>query len=231
MIARIRALSSSIGKKQLMALTGLALCGFLVTHLAGNFLLFLGPAVFDAYAGGLESRPWLVIPAEIVLLAIFGCHLYLALRVSLENRRARPRRYEVSGNRGKITLASRTMVYSGIVILVFIVLHVALFKFGERPTVTVDGTTHEESLYWLVVRTFQSPFALVWYVVAVCVVGMHVFHGVQSALRSFGLNNARFDPVLQFVSSAFGIAIALGYSSLPVFIHLFVVFPQAPTTP
>jgi succinate dehydrogenase / fumarate reductase cytochrome b subunit len=218
----IRAFQSSIGKKQIMAVTGLSLCGFLVTHLAGNFFLFGGMEAFDGYAEGLESMPYLLIPAEIALLAIFVTHVALAIRVTLENHRARRSRYQVEGDRGARTPASSTMIISGAFILAFIVIHLLHFKLADR--IVIDGY---ESLYWLVIVTFKNPVNLIWYVVGVCILGAHVFHGVESAFRSLGLCNSRFAPAILWASRAFGVSMAIGYSSLPIYAYCFVDLPAA----
>ena len=224
-----RALSSSIGKKQVMAVTGLLLSGFLVSHLVGNFLLFAGAETFDAYAHGLESRPWLLYPAEVILAAIFFVHLAMAVRLTMENRRARPGRYAVHNTRGKMTWASATMPLTGVFILVFLILHILHFKFGERVSVDLGGgEVYADSLYWLVIQTLREPVYFLWYIVSVCIVGVHVYHGVQSALRSLGLSNEKYAGCIEWIGRAFGVAIALGYSALPVYAYLVKMPPVVP---
>src|SRR5262245_10474866 len=146
----------SIGKKQLMALTGLGLYLFLIVHLAGNLLVFAGPESFNGYARRLEENP-LLIPAEVALLALFVAHVLLALAVTIENRLARPDRYVMKRREGGKTLGSSTMVLTGCLIFVFLVLHLIHFKFASR-----EGTT----LYHLVVNTFHQPGYVAWYVFA-----------------------------------------------------------------
>lgn len=203
---------SSIGKKQIVALTGLALCGFLVVHLAGNFLLFAGQETFDAYAEALTSMPF-IIPAEVVLALIFLSHIALAIRVTWENWRARSSRYAVNSTCGERTLASGTMIVSGLIILVFLVLHLIDFKVAYD-----EGT----SLYQLVVDKFQQPFYVIWYVFAVCVLGLHVSHGVQSAFRSLGLVHAKYTPIVEKLGTLFAVIVAVGYASLPIYAYFFL---------
>ena len=139
-------LTSSIGKKILMAATGLLLVGFLTTHLAGNFLLFDvigGKDAFNNYAHALASNP-LIYVAEAGLLGIFIVHIVSAIQVSSASRKARPQGYAVSENLGKSTLSSRTMLKSGSLILAFLVFHLVTFKFGtEYSTADAGKTTIE----------------------------------------------------------------------------------------
>ncbi len=203
---------SSIGKKQIVALTGLALCGFLVVHLAGNLLLFAGQEAFDGYVEVLSSHP-LIIPAEVILALLFLGHIALAIRVTWENRRARPTRYTVSATRGERTVASSTMIASGLVVLVFIILHLIDFKVAWEK-----GT----SLYDLVVSKFQGPFYVIWYVFAVCVLGLHVSHGVQSSFRSLGVVHPKYTPVIETIGKVFAVIVVVGYASLPIYAYFFL---------
>lgn len=208
-----RAISSSIGKKFLVALTGLGLCGFLVTHLLGNFLLYRGQELFDGYAKALTGSI-LIVPAEIFLALLFGGHIAMATRVTLENRKSRDTGYRVTANRGAQTLAGTTMIYTGLVVGVFLVIHILNFRLAEK----VDG-----SLYRLVVTTFQDSFLyVVFYSVAMTLLGVHLSHGFQSALQTLGLRHPRFDRAIQWAGYLFSIVIAVGFCSIPIYIHFFM---------
>lgn len=207
-----KVIRTSIAKKQLVALTGLALCGFLVVHLAGNMLMFVGKEAFDGYAEALTSMP-LIVPAEVVLALFFLAHMTLAVLVTWENWRARPTRYVSNSSCGERTVASGTMIYSGLIVLVFLVLHLIDFKVAYE-----EGT----SLYQLVVDKFQSPYYVVWYVFAVCVLGLHVSHGVQSAFRSLGLMHAKYTPCIEKLGMLFAVVVAVGYASLPLYAYFFL---------
>jgi succinate dehydrogenase / fumarate reductase cytochrome b subunit len=214
-----RALRSSIGRKQLVAVTGLALSVFLVTHLAGNLLLFLGPETFDAYAEVIERNP-LLVPAEIVLLAVFLVHIGLALACNYESRRARARGYVVKGSRGASNIASRNMVLSGLVVLVFVPIHVINVKFAARVPLVAPSGEETESLYWVVIQFFQGNLLGVsWYVFAVVVLGFHVGHGLQSSVKTLGFRHARYTRAVGYLSIAFGVVVAVGYSVLPVYAY------------
>jgi succinate dehydrogenase / fumarate reductase cytochrome b subunit len=200
--------NSSIGKKAIMGTTGLFLCGFLVVHLSGNLLLFVGKDTFNAYAEALESKKALMYGAEVVLLCGFLYHIFLGLRLTQENRDARPVGYLVRRVAGGSTFASRTMLQTGSVVLVFLVLHIWTFKFGVEQG---------ETLYDNVVRRFANPAYAFFYIFAVCVLGVHLSHGVQSAFQSVGLRGAGSAPVLKKIAWAFGLGVALGFSSFPLY--------------
>ena len=197
--------SSSIGKKIGMAVTGLLLYGFLLGHMAGNMLLLKadGGAEFNAYSDFLTGHP-LLIPVEVGLVAIFLLHIYLAISVSRDSKRARNSSYVKTKAVGKRSAASYTMIYSGLVILVFVVIHLKTFKYGDLA----GGT-----LYDLVVGTFSDLLYVAWYVVAMLVLGFHLWHAFHSAFQSLGWS-AR--PKMKIVSVLLGIVVAGGFGMIPL---------------
>lgn len=197
-------LASSVGKKLGMALTGIGLYGFLAGHLAGNLLLFKGDdgAAFNAYSDFLTSHP-LLIPIELILLGIFVAHIAFAISVSRDNRRARPVGYHKTKSSGGRNLASYTMIYSGLLILVFVAIHLKTFKYTDPG----EGT-----LYDLVVDTLQQPLYAVWYVACMVILGFHLWHAFQSALQTLGLNG----PKLRSTGGLISVAIAGGFCAIPV---------------
>lgn len=203
---------SSILKKVAMALTGLAMFLFLIGHMGGNLLLLWGPETFNGYARFLASIP-LVVPIEIGLLALALIHISSALRVTLDNRAARPRAYAVKKTAGASTLASRTMWLGGIVLAVFLVTHVWMFKYGNHHG--------DQEIYGLVVRTFQQPLMALWYVLAMVPLGMHLSHGFSSALQTLGVNRPHWRPRLRAAGMVLGWAIALAFLSLPIWAFFF----------
>src|SRR5262245_21954897 len=170
-----------------MAVTGLLLIGFLVLHLAGNLLVFAGPESFNAYSHRLVSNPFVYL-AEGGLLVLFVGHFVNGILVTLRNRSARPVGYEVKG-RARYTshksIASATMVVSGLVVLVFVPLHLYTFKFGPHYASTADPGVRD--LYRLVLEVFQDRLHVAWYVVAMVVIGFHLWHGFGSGLESLGV--------------------------------------------
>jgi len=215
----MRTLTSSVVKKQIMGITGLMLCGFLVTHLAGNFLIFVGPEAFNTYAYTLTSNP-LIYVAEAVLLAIFLTHIGLAVRLTIENKMARPTGYYMKQPTGRgSTFASSTMPITGFIILLFLVLHIWQFKFGPVYDITHSGVEMRD-LYRLLIEYFSSPLACAWYIFCMMALGLHVSHGFWSAFQSLGFNHPKYMPALQLLSKLYGVAMFVGFSSLPIYCYL-----------
>ena len=198
-------LSSPIGKKMGMALTGLILYGFLVGHLTGNLLLLKddGGRSFNAYSDFLINHP-LLIPAEIFLVIVFALHLFLAISVTRDNRRARTVGYQTTQSVGGRSFASHTMIYSGVVILVFLVLHLKTFKYGDKPS----------GLYDLVLATFQQTGYLIWYAVAMLVLGFHLWHAFHSAFQTLSIRSDK----IKSLGLVLCLFLALGFGFLPVYV-------------
>ena len=206
--------TSSIGKKIVMAVTGLSMIGFLVTHLAGNMLLFVGAETYNLYSHKLISNP-LIYGAEAILVLVFLYHVFMAIKITLENRGARPIRYAVTASLGKKTLSSSTMMWSGSVILVFLILHLISFKFGEDVAPpSVDGA---RDLYALVVTRFQNPFYSSFYILCMIILGFHLSHALQSTFRSFGLSHPTYLGWIKIISYGTAIAFTLGFSIFPIY--------------
>lgn len=200
--------AASIIKKFLMAVTGLLWFAFLVGHLTGNFLLFQGPKKFNAYAEFLESTGGLLIAAEVALIVFLATHIYSGVKTAMENRAARPRDYEVKQTHGRATAFSRSMLAGGVITLVFIVTHVWMFKFGNH-----DG---ENGLHGLVMRSFQNPLTVAWYVLAMVAIGMHLSHGIGSAFQTLGVASKVWRTRLQNAGVVLGWVIAGGFITLPI---------------
>src|SRR3989304_4167148 len=160
--------------------------GFLCVHLIGNLLLYFGPAKFNAYSHVLISSP-IVIPAEIGLTAIFLIHVFEAATMWYSNRSARPVSYvnkQWAGGTSRKTTASATMIWTGSITAIFLVVHIVTMKYGTWYT--VPGSEARD-LYRLVIETFQNPFWAGFYAVCMTVVGFHLWHGISSACESLGL--------------------------------------------
>jgi succinate dehydrogenase / fumarate reductase cytochrome b subunit len=203
----------SILKKALMALTGLCWFGYVILHLAGNFLLWAGPDTFNGYAKALTANP-LLIPAEIFLVATLLIHVAMAWRVTNENNTARPQpyAYKVSSS-GSSTLASRTMWYGGALLFIFIVIHVWMFKYGDH--------SGAYGLWGLVVRSFKNLWITLFYLVAMVALGFHLSHGFWSAFQSLGMLPPHWRPRLRTTAQLLGWAIAGGFMLLPLWALFF----------
>ncbi len=211
--------SSSIGKKQIMGLAGILMAGFLIVHLIGNFLMFLGPEKFNLYAHTLTSLP-IIYAAEVMLVLLFLVHVLLAIGLITENFLARPKRYFVKVRTGRgSTIASSTMAYTGLIILIFLINHLLVLKFGNFY-IGYQGETEVRDIYKLVIEIFQSPYYLSGYIVAMLILGLHVSHGIQSAFVTFGIYHPRYTPGVKISSIAFSVIIALLYSAFPIWAYL-----------
>ena len=214
---------TSILKKVIMAITGLGWFVYVILHLAGNLLLMRGPETYNAYSEFLVSNP-LIIPAEIGLLVFLLAHLASAWRVSRENSATRPQPYlervlstqegaPASATRWHSTFASRTMWYGGVILLLFLIVHVWMFKYGNR--------SGEHGLWGLVVRSFKNPWISVAYILAMLPLGLHLSHGFTSALQTLGLIKPRWYPGLKKFGQVCGWVLAAGFILLPLWVLLF----------
>ena len=204
-----RTVSSSIGKKVMMALTGLLLIGFLVAHLVGNLLLYADEdgSAFTQYALALESRPLLLLAAEVGLAALFIAHIVLGVRVTLQNREARDDRYQVRATHGARTPGSATMIITGLIVLLFLLVHVYDFR------LTKDNG---EDLVGLVEARLSAGTGFLIYTLGVAALGLHLSHAFRSALQSLGLHHPKYELLIRRASIAVGVILGLGFLSFPL---------------
>jgi len=216
-------LRTSVAKKQIVAVTGLVGVGFIIGHLAGNSLIFLGPEAFNGYAEMLRAVPELLWMARAALIAAFVIHVYFTIALTLENRAARTGRYAVSATHGETNFAKKTMIYTGLVVFFFLFLHLTDFTFPDKsgPNSVLAGADGEASyaIYGLVWNSFaKNIFRSVFYILAVCCVGLHLSHGIQSLFQTIGFFNDRYTPVIRKASNVLGALIAIGFSLIPLYI-------------
>jgi len=201
-------LTSSIGKKTAMALTGLALGLFIVAHLAGNLHILKGRAALTAYAIRLHHHTTLLHLAEIFLLPLFIIHVGLGLILFLENRRAKPRHYAVSRLDSRIW-GSQSMPYTGLVLLFFLAYHLTRFSFGA-PAPAED----------LVATSLAQPITGAFYLTALLALGLHLRHGLWSLCQTLGLSHPKYETRLENGTAIVGIIIAALFMIIP-FLALF----------
>jgi succinate dehydrogenase / fumarate reductase cytochrome b subunit len=208
---------TSIGKKYLMGFTGLIWAGFVLSHMLGNMLILVSADAYNKYGHGIVTSG-ILIPAEIVLTLAFVVHVIMAVLLTIENRKARGSRYAVTpaGDKGG-TLASRTMAIQGSLVLAFVILHLITFKYGTYYETTVNGVTMRD-LHRLVVEVFHQPGYVLWYCVALIVLGFHLRHGVGSIFQSFGLKNDHYAPMIQKIAIAYAAIVILGFLSQPFYV-------------
>jgi succinate dehydrogenase / fumarate reductase, cytochrome b subunit len=200
--------STSVGKKQLMAVTGVLFLLFLTTHLLGNLSIYGGPLSFIAYAQHLHALGKLLVAAEVGMAVALIVHVTTAVFLFLENRRARPVRYAVDKGGGGRTLSSQTMPYTGLLILGFIGVHLATFSHH-----LVDQTTR--NIFQIAVAVFSQKIYLAIYVLGVVIVAFHVRHGLWSAFQTVGANHPKYLPFIQKLSIIFAVIVGVGFGSLP----------------
>jgi succinate dehydrogenase / fumarate reductase cytochrome b subunit len=215
-----RVLSSSVGTKLLIGVTGLLLTAYMVLHLVGNTLIFLGRDTFNEYSHFLISNP-LIIPIEIGLLLVFVAHIVKATAMWRANAAARPIAYQTKERAGRTSrkgLASSTMIASGLFLLLFVVVHVKQFKFGTFYLALGSETVRD--LYRTEIEVFRNPLWVAFYVIATLLVGLHMSHGVSSAFQSLGLEHPRYTRRIVAAGIAVGAVIGVGLAIIPIWAFL-----------
>ena len=215
-----RLFSSSVGTKLLIGLTGLLLFLYLILHLAGNALIFAGPDIFNTYSHALISNP-LIIPIEIALLLVFLLHVYKAVANYVANRRARPIGYEqkrLAGHTSRKSLASSTMIWSGALVFLFIIVHVKQFKYGAWYQTVSDDPIRD--LARTEYEVFAQPLWVAVYVIATLLVGLHLRHGISSGFQSIGFDHPVYTRRLMQWGVAFAILIGVGLAIIPLWVFL-----------
>ena len=197
---------SSVGKKSIMAASGLLLSLFLLTHLIGNSVSFLGRDAFNAYAAKLHSVGNLIYVFEAGLLFLFLIHIITGIILYLENIQARPSRYSVSTTEGGRSWGSRTMPYTGAIIIVFIIVHLLNFHFTDKSLAVAD----------LVRELLSRPPLAFFYIVSLLTVALHLSHGAWSLFQSIGFNHDKYNRLLLKGALAFSIVVGLVFILIPV---------------
>ena len=212
-------LDSSIGKKFLMALTGLALIGFVVAHLGGNLLVYGKPDLLNSYAEGLHKQPTYTLLwfARGGLLAFFLSHVFLGIKLSLQNRSARPKKYKYDQTT-KATFSSRTMIYSGLVLLSFILFHLAHYTFflvHPEYSELLDATGRHD-VHTMIVAGFSSWPISIFYMVSMVLLWMHLCHGGSSVFQSLGISHPKYKTLTTYIGPAIATFLLLGNCSIPL---------------
>jgi succinate dehydrogenase / fumarate reductase, cytochrome b subunit len=207
---------SSVGKKQIVAFSGLGLAIFTLSHMAGNLLMFLSPRAYNLYGHSLVSNPAFPL-IEATLALAFIVHIVLAIQLSIRNRNARPMGYASWGSGPKRTdFAARSMALTGLLVLSFLILHIITFKYGAHYVAVYDGMEVRD-LYKLIHEKFQEPIYVAWYVLSLVVLAIHLSHGISSVFQSLGLFSAR-TVFLRQLAWAFSIVVAGGFITQPLWI-------------
>jgi len=210
-------IKTSVGKKVIMAVTGLMLFGFVIGHLLGNLQIFLGPDPLNLYALKLEKLGPILWVIRSVLLTVFILHILTAIALVRENRKARPIAYTKPAQI-QTTFAARTMAVSGFLLLVYVIYHLRHFTLNVTDPQfahLVDSSGHHD-VYGMVILGFQNKWVSAIYIGAMAILSMHLSHGFSSLFQSLGWNNEKSEPILKRLGHVIAILIFVGYSSIPV---------------
>jgi succinate dehydrogenase / fumarate reductase cytochrome b subunit len=213
---------SSLGKKYVMAGSGFILFLFVIGHLVGNLQIFLGPEAINRYGHFLQSNPELIWPARLGLLLMLVLHVWSAIKISAENKAARPTQYAVYRPVAS-TYASRTMLMSGLIVFAFIVYHLLHFTV-QAKYVNLTGKSFVDfvdpekrhDIFKMMVVGFNNVWVSGFYVLGIALLCLHLSHGVSSMFQSIGWKNKAYTPVLNKGARALAVLIFVGYTSIPV---------------
>lgn len=215
----MRLMFGSIGSKIVMALTGLGLWVFIVAHLAGNLTVYGGAPMFNQYAMKLHETPQLLWAVRVALFLGFPLHIFFAIRTATFNRAARPEAY-VFANKARTTLAAKTMLLSGLVVLTFLGYHLAHFTF--RVT---GGATFDQTPYQMLVNGFANPVIAGFYIMGQVLLAAHLSHGLYSLFQHLGLWGKRFTPFAHRAALVIGYGLCLAFISIPLCVMLGLLKP------
>ena len=214
-------LNSSITKKQVVAVTGLALVLFIIIHLVDNLFIYGGPQVFNGYAQKIHSLGPLLWLMRVGLLTVFVMHVCVTYFLVMENIKARgPKRYQVDDP--PLSWSQRLMPYSGAYLFFYVIWHLLDFTLIDQhgPRGFING--HGYGIYGVVVNAFADPLHGLLYIIAMCFLGLHLAHGVESFIQTLGFDHARWAKGLKSFSRNFALAMVVGFSSVPIYIYFIV---------
>jgi succinate dehydrogenase / fumarate reductase cytochrome b subunit len=218
---------SSVGRKMIVAVTGVILILFVIGHLLGNLQIFIGPEWINAYSQHLRDLGPLLWMIRAFLLISVLLHIYFTILLAIENRRARPESYR-DRNYVKASWASRHMVVSGVVVLAFIIFHLLHFtarKFNPQfPLLKLDPLNRSD-IYSMMVYGFQNVYVSIFYIVGLFLLTLHLTHGSSSFFQSLGFNNQRLTPKLAVAGRIFAWLLFIGYTSIPIAVLLGFIQP------
>lgn len=208
---------SSLGKKYVMAITGLALFGFVIVHMIGNLQFFGGETLINEYAHSLKSKPPILWGARFGLLAVALLHIVAAVQLYQSNRRARPVGYD-GGKVVASTLANRTIIVSGLIVFAFIVFHLAHFTIGwvNADLMKLTDAAGHHDVRAMMIAGFTNPIISIFYVVSVGLLCLHLSHGVASIFQSLGLRSKKTEANLKKLALAAAVILFFGFCAIPI---------------
>lgn len=225
--------SSSIGRKWIVALTGIVLVLFVIGHLLGNLSIFLGPDAINSYAQFLQGLGEILWVIRLVLLACLVFHVWFTITLWHENKKARPQKYAVQ-QKLETTVYARWMRLSGLTVLAFVLFHLAEFTWQAFTPATktwVDALGRHD-VYRMVVSAFSCPLISGFYILAIGLLAMHLSHGIGSLFQTLGITSAKMRPVFERGGKIIAIVLFLGYVSIPTAVLLGILHvPSLPSCP
>ncbi len=221
-----RLFTSSLGRKYIMAITGMSLLGFVIGHLLGNLQIFLGADVINRYGHFLQSNPEIIWPARIGLLAAVLLHIWSAVKLSAENKAARPVPYG-NWNPTAAIYASRTMLMSRLIIAAFIIYHLLHFTV-QTQQINLTGVDFvklvdeqgRHDVYKMMILGFRQPLVSLFYLVAMALLALHLRHGASAMFQSLGWKKKSYAGLIDGFAKGMAVFIFVGYASIPVAILL-----------
>jgi succinate dehydrogenase / fumarate reductase cytochrome b subunit len=212
--------NTSVGKKAVMAATGIIMVAYLITHVLANLLVFQGPEKINAYSQFLHGTGGALWAARLVLFAAVVLHILAAVQLTARRRAARPVGYAGGREAQVSTIASRTIRWGGVLILVFLVYHILHFTLG-----TVHASFIEGDPYHNVAAGFGSPLVVLFYELTMAAVGLHLYHGIWSSGRTLGLIQASPHPLRRQLALVLAILVWAGFTVIPIAVYAGVIQP------
>jgi succinate dehydrogenase / fumarate reductase cytochrome b subunit len=210
-------LMSSIGKKYLMAITAIAWSLFIMLHMLGNLFIFVGEEAYNKYSHALTSNP-VIYFVEFLLIVLLLTHAFTGTFLFIKNRSSKPKLYAVASVKAKSpSFLSRTMIYSGLAVLAFILWHLITFKWGPMYFVNYNGIEMRD-IYKLVVEKFHDPFYVAMYCFIMILIGMHLHHGIQSVFQTLGISHPRYNSFFKYFGYTYATVVSVGFFSQPLYV-------------
>lgn len=218
--------SSTVGRKYLMGVSGLALVGFIIVHLLGNLTLYMGSSEpMNTYSARLHSLGQGLVILEVGLLLTFVVHIIAAVQVTMTSKSARPIGYDNAKSKGgptKNNVTTRNMIVTGLVLLLFLIVHIKQFRFGPNVadgyTASINGVMVHD-IYRVVVETFSDIKWVIFYSASMFFLGFHFRHGFWSAFQSLGLMNPRFSKPIHALGLVIALALFVGFFFMPIYLY------------
>ena len=211
---------TSVGKKAVMAVTGIILVAYLITHVLANLLVFQGPEQINSYSRFLHGTGGALWAARLVLLAALVLHVVAAVQLTARRRAARPVGYAGGRDAQVSTFASRSIRWGGVLILVFLIYHILHFTLGTAHTAFVEGDPYHN-----VATGFARPLVVMFYELAMGAVGLHLYHGIWSSGRSLGLSAPSPRPLRRQLALVLAVIVWAGFAVIPVAVYAGVIRP------